>query len=160
MMSLLVWGAPDLPEIHGDHQGVERWVLGGSESRRCSLRSRQRLTLVGLGSARRVGRGRRPRRDRQPARQTAGVDELITGSGFDPTGGDAGFVQVQVTETVLVPDIEGEGFHEETGPGRGRRGDLRALPSGAGLATTDELDRGVAVHQRRRDRDVRPGRGQ
>ena len=46
----------------------------------------------------------------------AGVDELITASGYDPTGGDAGFVQVQVTETVLVPDLEGEGFHEETGP--------------------------------------------
>ena len=72
----------------------------------------------------------------QPA--DAGADELITASAFDPTGGDAGFVQVQVTETVLVPDIEGEGFHEETGPVVGAEVTFE-LATGAGLATTDEL---------------------
>ena len=69
----------------------------------------------------------------------AGVDQLITASGYDPTGGDAGFVQVQVTETVLVPDIEGEGFHEETGPVVGAEVTFE-LAVGTGLATTDELN--------------------
>jgi hypothetical protein len=45
----------------------------------------------------------------------AGIDDLITSQAFDPTGGDEGFVQVEVTETVFIPDIEGPG-HYETGP--------------------------------------------
>lgn len=46
----------------------------------------------------------------QPA--DAGVGDLITAAPFDPTGGTDGFVQVHVTQTVLVCD-EFETCHEE-----------------------------------------------
>ena len=51
----------------------------------------------------------------QPA--DAGVDDLISAAPFDPTGGENGFVEVEVTETVEVFDEEGS--HLETGPVEG-----------------------------------------
>jgi len=47
----------------------------------------------------------------QPTDAAAG--ELITNAPFDPTGGTEGFVQVHVTQTVLVCDPETETCHEE-----------------------------------------------
>ena len=44
-----------------------------------------------------------------------------------------------MTETVLVPDLEGEGFHEETGSVVGAEVTFE-LAVGTGLATTDELN--------------------
>lgn len=45
----------------------------------------------------------------------AGVDDLISADAFDPSGGgENGFVEVEVTETVEV--FEGEVSHLETGP--------------------------------------------
>jgi hypothetical protein len=72
----------------------------------------------------------------QPA--DAGVGDLITAEAFDPTGGENGFVQVHVTQTVWVCDYETETCYEEDQ-------DLQfaevtfELATGTGLATTDEL---------------------
>jgi hypothetical protein len=68
----------------------------------------------------------------------AGVGDLITAEAFDPTGGESGFVQVHVTQTVEVCDPETEICTLEDQ-------DLQfaevtfVLAEGVGLATSDDL---------------------
>ncbi len=72
----------------------------------------------------------------QPTDAAAG--ELITAEPFDPTGGDAGFVQVHVTHTVLVCDPETEVCYEEDQDLQDAEVTFE-LATGTGLATTDEF---------------------
>src|SRR5919109_2712047 len=70
----------------------------------------------------------------QPA--DAGVGDLITAAPFDPTGGTAGFVQVHVTQTVLVCDDPPvcESTHEENQDLQDAEVSF-SLATGTGLAT-------------------------
>jgi len=68
-----------------------------------------------------------------------GVGDLITAQAYDPTGGESGFVQVHVTQTVLVCDPETETCYEEDQDLQDAEVTFE-LATGVGLATTDDLD--------------------
>ena len=133
----LVWGAPGLPESIGDHQGVEMnsRKLRSASSLIVLVTAVALMGLIAPGAQAAVG-DLQIEIVNQPA--DAGVDDLITADGFDPTGGGIGFVQVHVTQTVLVCDPETEVCHEEDQELQFAEVTFE-LAVGAGLATTDEL---------------------
>ena len=134
MMLRWVWGCAG-PPVHGDHQGVGR---GMRSTLRFTVVSMLTLGLLALGtvivpSASATVGELQVAIVNQPA--DAGVGDLITADAFDPTGSNNGFVQVHVTQTVLVcDDPDCTTSHEENQDLQGAEVSFN-LATGTGLAT-------------------------